>query len=131
MNIKKHNFEISSNKSFGIVFSVFFALLVLYYFFNYGQLKYIFIILSIIFFYLGITKSKLLKPLNIIWFKFGILLGKIISPIIMGVIFFVVITPISLIMKILKKDILNLKYKNDNTYWIKKEGPQSKMKDQF
>ena len=66
-----------------------------------------------------------------IWFKFGIFLGKIISPIVMGIIFFGVITPISLIMKILKKDVLNLKYNNSETYWIKKEEPISKMKNQF
>ena len=72
------------------------------------------------------------SPLNKLWFKFGVILGKIISPIIMGTIFFLVVTPIGLIMKVLGKDLLRLKYnKKDNTYWIEKNGPKSKMKNQF
>ena len=59
------------------------------------------------------------------------MLGKIISPIVMGFVFFTVVTPISFIMKILGKDLLNLKYNNNKSYWIKKVGPKSKMKNQF
>ena len=131
MNTMNKKIQISSNKNFGIVFSIFFATLFIYYFINYAVINYILIFLSAIFLYLGMIKSKLLTPLNMIWFKFGIFLGKIISPIVMGIIFFGVITPISLIMKILKKDVLNLKYNNSETYWIKKEEPISKMKNQF
>ena len=75
--------------------------------------------------------SKLLNPLNILWFKFGIFLGKIISPLVMGVIFFFVVTPIAILMKILKKDLLDLKFNNNDTYWIKKDDYKSKMKNQF
>ena len=75
--------------------------------------------------------SKILSPLNLLWFKFGILLGKIVSPIVMGVIFFLVVTPISIILKIFGKDILNLKFNNNKTYWIEKDGPKSNMKKQF
>jgi hypothetical protein len=64
-------------------------------------------------------------------FKFGILLGKIISPLVMGFIFFVVVTPIGLLMRMLQKDLLNLKFNNNKSYWIEKKGPKSKMKDQF
>jgi large-conductance mechanosensitive channel len=71
------------------------------------------------------------STLNKIWFKFGIFLGKIISPIIMGIIFFLVVTPIGLIMRILGKDLLNLKFNNKKSYWIEKNGPKSKMKNQF
>ena len=80
---------------------------------------------------LGLLNSKILNPLNKIWFKFGILLGRIISPFIMAIIFFFVVTPIGLLMKILGKDLLNLKYNNHKTYWIEKTGPKSKMKNQF
>ena len=75
--------------------------------------------------------SQILTPLNQIWFKFGIFLGKIVSPLVMGIIFFLVVTPTGIIMRILKKDLLNLKYSEDKSYWIKKKGPKSKMKDQF
>ena len=75
--------------------------------------------------------SKLLTPLNKLWFKFGLFLGKIISPLIMGFIFFVVVTPIGIIMRLLRKDLLNLKYNKKKSYWIEKTGPKSKMKNQF
>ena len=75
--------------------------------------------------------SKILSPLNLLWFKFGILLGKIVSPVVMGIIFFLVVTPISIILKIFGKDVLNLKFNNNKTYWIVKDGPKSNMKKQF
>ena len=87
--------------------------------------------MSFFFLIFGLLQSKILTPLNKIWFKFGILLGKIISPIIMGIIFLFVVTPISFLMTLLKKDILNLKFNNNNSYWIDKTGPKSKMKNQF
>jgi hypothetical protein len=80
---------------------------------------------------LGLINSKLLSPLNKLWFKFGIFLGKIISPFVMGVIFFIIVTPIGFFMRILKKDLLKLKFNNKNSYWIEKSGPKSKMKNQF
>ena len=83
------------------------------------------------FFILGILNSKILTPLNKLWFKFGIFLGKVVSPIIMGVIFFFVVTPIGFLMRIFGKDVLNLKYNNEKSYWIEKTGPKSKMKNQF
>ena len=75
--------------------------------------------------------SNLLSPLNKVWFKFGIILGKIISPIVLFLIFFLVMTPISIYLKLIKKDILKLKKNNENTYWIPKEKSNSTMKDQF
>jgi large-conductance mechanosensitive channel len=80
---------------------------------------------------LGIINSKILTPLNKAWFKFGIFLGKIISPIVMGIIFFLVVTPIAFLMRILKKDLLNLKYNKNSSYWIEKTDPKSTMKNQF
>ena len=73
----------------------------------------------------------ILTPLNKTWFKFGLILGKIVSPIVMGVVFFTVVTPIAFFMKILGKDLLNLKYNNNKSYWIDKSGPKSKMRNQF
>ena len=123
--------KISSNRSFGIVFFIVFLLIALYPLINKGELRLWSLIISFIFFILGILNSKILKPLNKFWFKFGIFLGKIVSPIIMGIIFFFVVTPIGVLMRIFGKDVLNLKYNNDKSYWIKKTGPKSKMKNQF
>ena len=123
--------KIGSNKSFGIVFFVVFLLISLYPLLNNESIRIWSLIISIIFLILGILDSKILSPLNKIWFKFGIFLGKIISPIVMGVIFFLVVTPIGFLMRLLGKDVLNLKYSDLKSYWIEKTGPKSKMKNQF
>ena len=129
---KKNDIKISSNKSFGIVFFVVFLLIGIYPILNDNNPRLWSLILSIIFLILGIMKSKILTPLNLIWFKFGILLGNIVSPLIMSIIFFFVVTPIGFLMRVLKKDLLNLKFnKKDKTYWIEKSDPKSKMKNQF
>ena len=121
----------SSNRSFGIVFFVFFLIISLFPLLNDNDIRYWSLILSIIFLVLGLLNSNFLTPLNNLWFKFGIFLGKVISPFIMGVIFFIIVTPIGIIMKILKKDLLNLKFNNKKTYWIEKNGLKSEMKNQF
>ena len=123
--------KISSNRSFGIVFFVVFSLIALYPLTYSGEIRIWSAIISIIFLVLGLLNSKILAPFNKLWFKFGILLGKIISPIVMGIIFFFVVTPIGFIMRILGKDVLNLKYNKNKSYWIEKNGPKSKMKNQF
>ena len=124
--------KISSNRSFGIVFFVVFLLIALYPLTYSGEIKIWSLLISFIFLILGLLNSKILTPLNKLWFKFGILLGKIVSPLIMGLIFFFVVTPIGLIMRLMGKDVLNLKYNNKNkSYWIEKSGPKSKMKNQF
>ena len=120
-----------SNKSFGIVFFIVFLLVAFYPLTFNGDIKIWSLLISLIFLLLGIMNSKILTPLNKTWYKFGIILGKIVSPIIMGILFFLVVTPIGLIMRVFKKDILNLKYNNDKTYWVKKNGQKSKMKNQF
>jgi hypothetical protein len=121
----------STNKNFGIVFFVFFLIIALYPLIHNSDIRYWSLILSLIFLTLGLVNSRILTPLNKLWFKFGIFLGKIISPIIMGIIFFIVVTPIAILMKVFNKDLLNLKFNNDKTYWIEKTGPKSKMKNQF
>lgn len=120
-----------SNKNFGIVFFIVFLLVAFYPLTFNGEIKIWSLLISLIFLLLGIMNSKILTPLNKTWYKFGIILGKIVSPIIMGILFFLVVTPIGLIMRVFKKDILNLKYNNDKTYWVKKNGQKSKMKNQF
>ena len=125
------NVKISSNRSFGIVFFVVFLLIALYPFTNNGEIRIWSVIISLFFLVLGILNSKILTPLNKIWFRFGIFLGKIISPLIMGIIFFMVVTPIGLIMRLIGKDVLNLRYNKEKSYWIEKSGPKSKMKNQF
>ena len=123
--------KISSNKSFGIVFFVVFLLIALYPLTNEGEIRIWSVIISLIFLILGLLNSKILAPFNKLWFKFGMFLGKIISPLIMGIIFFLVVTPIGLLMRLLGKDLLNLKYNDKQSYWIEKDGPKSKMKNQF
>ena len=123
--------KISSNRSFGIVFFIVFLILALYPLTYNGETRVWSLIISLIFLVLGLFNSKILTPLNKLWFKFGIFLGKIISPIIMGIIFFLVVTPIGLLMRLLGKDLINLKYNNTKSYWIEKKGPKSKMKNQF
>tara|TARA_B100001173_G_C15847131_1_gene487150 strand:- start:27 stop:413 length:387 start_codon:yes stop_codon:yes gene_type:complete len=128
MNSEKNK---STNRSFGIVFFIVFLIVGIYPMLNEEDVRLWSLIISVIFLMLGILNSEVLTPLNKIWFKFGIFLGKIFSPLIMALIFFLVVTPIGLIMRFIGKDILNLKFNNDKSYWVVKKGPKSKMKDQF
>ena len=123
--------KIGSNRSFGIVFFVVFLLISLYPLLNEENIRIWSLIISFIFLALGIFNSKILSPLNKVWFKFGILLGKVISPFVMGLVFFLVVTPTGILMKIFRKDLLNLKFNKNKSYWIEKKGPKSKMKNQF
>ena len=129
--MKNTEIKIGSNKSFGIVFFIVFLLIAIYPLINNGELRIWSLVVAIIFFILGLVNSKVLTPLNKLWFKFGLLLGKIVSPLIMGIIFFLVVTPTALIMRIIGKDLLNLRFNNKKSYWIEKTGPKSKMKNQF
>ena len=123
--------KIGSNKSFGIVFFTVFLIIAIWPLLNGYEIRYWSLIISIVFLLLGILNSKILTPLNKIWFKFGILLGSVIAPIIMSIIFFLVVTPTSLLMKLFGKDILAIKKNKSKSYWIEKSGPKSKMKNQF
>ena len=129
--MEKKQIKISSNRSFGIVFFIFFLAISLWPLIYGENIRLSFLTISIIFLILGIVNSKILTPLNKLWFKFGLLLGKIVSPIVMGVIFFFVVTPTGIIMKLLRKDLLNLKKNKSNTYWIEKKNENSSMKNQF
>ena len=124
--------KISSNRSFGLVFFVVFLIVALWPLKSGEDIRIWSLALSIIFFSLGILNSKLLTPLNKLWFKFGILLGSIVSPIVMGIVFFLVVTPTSIIMHLLGKDLLKKnKIKSASTYWIKRDKQHSTMKKQF
>ncbi len=126
-----NKYNLPSNKNFGIVFFLVFLLVALYPLIRGGEIRVLSLAISLTFLFLGLINSIILTPLNKIWFKFGLLLGRIISPLIMGIIFFLVVTPIGLIMRVLGKDMLNLKFNNSKSYWIKKNDTKSEMKNQF
>jgi len=129
--LKYKNIKIGSNRSFGIVFFVVFLVIGLWPILTDNQLRIWSIVISLIFLILGIFNSKILTPLNKVWFRFGIFLGNFVSPIIMGIVFFLVVTPTGLIMKLFRKDLINLRKNNSDTYWIEKKDIKSSMKNQF
>ena len=128
-----NDIKISSNRSFGIFFFIIFLVISLYPLIWDDSLRIWSLVLSLIFLLLGLINSKILTPFNKIWFKFGILLSKIFNPIILGIIFFFVVTPTAILMKIINKDLLNLKFNNKKSYWIDKEkdSEDNNMKNQF
>ena len=122
----------SSNKSFGLLFFVFFLILALWPLKNGNNLNLFFITISGIFLILGLINSKLLSPLNKLWIKFGEILGMIIAPIVMALVYFVILTPVSLAVRVLGKDLLGLKFlKEKESYWIKRKKNLGSMKKQF
>ena len=123
--------KISSNRSFGILFSIVFAIIAFWPTINGNPLRLWSIPISVIFLVLGLLNSKLLNPINIVWVKFGELLGRIIAPIVMAIIYFIIVTPIGLFMRLIGKDLLNIKFSKSNTYWIKREKKVGSMKKQF
>ena len=122
----------SSNKSFGLLFFVVFLILALWPLKNGSNINLYFIIVSAIFLILGLINSKLLSPLNKSWIKLGEILGMIIAPIVMALVYFVILTPVSFIVRIFGKDLLGLKFLNEKeTYWIKRKKNIGSMKKQF
>ena len=124
--------SVNSNRSFGLVFSIVFFVIAFWSFRgNFEEIKIFPLFLSLVFLILGLINSKLLTPLNKFWIKFGELLGRIIAPIVMGLIYFIVITPIGLFMRFIRKDLLATKFSKNNSYWIKREKNIGSMKRQF
>tara|TARA_Y100000590_G_C15227235_1_gene828634 strand:- start:117 stop:497 length:381 start_codon:yes stop_codon:yes gene_type:complete len=121
----------NSNKTFAILFFLVFFIFGIWPIINGESLRWWSITISIIFLFLGSINSNILTPLNKSWIKLGELLGKIIAPIVMAIIYFVVITPIAIILKLFKKDLLKLKSNSSNTYWIKRDKKFGTMKKQF
>ena len=121
----------SSNRSFGLLFFVVFFLIGIWPLFKENDYRLWSFIISIIFLFLGLFNSKLLKPLNKLWIKFGEILGKIIAPIVMMIVFFIVLTPLSFIVKLFIKDLLKIKFIKNNSYWIIRKKDIGSMKKQF
>ena len=122
----------SSIKSFGILFFFVFLIVGLWPLLNDNEIRIWSIVLSVIFLLLGLTKSKILIPLNNYWIKLGEILGKIVAPIIMLIVFLGVVTPMAFLVKLLGKDLLNLKFnKKINSYWLNRQKKLGPMKNQF
>ena len=121
----------SSNKSFGILFFIVFLIIGLWPLYHSNPIRLWSVIVAVIFLILGLSNSRILSPFNKAWIKLGELLGKIIAPVVMFIVFFVVLTPLSLIVRIFKKDLLKLKYSKEKSYWIKREKNIGSMKKQF
>ena len=128
--MQQKKIKISSNRSFGLVFFIVFLTISIWPLLNDEKIRIWAIVISIIFLVLGILNSNLLQPLNKIWYNFGIFLGKIVSPLVMGLVFFFVVTPTGYIMRFFRKDLLNLKKNKNDSYWIIRKD-KSRMKDQF
>ena len=128
-NLKKEKNK--SNKSFGIVFFIFFLIIALWPLMNDGEIRIWSIILALLFLILGLINSKILTPLHRLWIKLGYFLGYFVSPIIMGIIFFLIISPVGIIMRLFGKDTLMKKYSKKSTYWIQREKKINSMKKQF
>ena len=127
----KEKLKFPTNRNFGIVFFIFFLIVSLFPLFYSEEIRIWSLSIALLFLILGLINSKILTPLNKLWFNFGLFLGKIVSPLVMGIIFYMVVTPTGLLLRLIGKDILNLKFNKKNSYWIKKNSPKSKMKNQF
>ena len=123
--------KVSSNRNFGIVFFVFFLLISIWPIMDGQALRVWSLVISLIFLILGILNSKILTPLNLAWIKLGEILGRFIAPVVMAVIYFLIVTPIGLFMRIIGKDLLNIKFLQNSSYWIKREKNLGSMKRQF
>ena len=121
-----------NNRSFGILFFIVFLIIGFYPMYNSDSPNKFFLILSLPFLILGILNSKILTPFNRAWIKLGEILGLIIAPLIMALVYFIFLTPISLIVRIFGKDLLNIKFnKKLETYWINRKKNLGSMKKQF
>ena len=122
----------SSNRSFGLLFFVVFLIIGLWPLKNSENLNIYFLTASVIFLLLGLINSKLLSPFNKSWIKLGEILGIIIAPIVMALVYFVILTPVSLIVRIFGKDLLGLRLlKEKETYWSKRKKNLGSLKKQF
>ena len=124
------NIKIKNNITFGILFFIFFVIIGFYPLISNEPIRIWSVIISLVFLIITIIKPNLFTFLNKLWVKFGFLLGKIISPIVMGLVFFFVVTPIGILVRIFKKDFIGLK-RGASSYWINREDKLQSMKKQF
>ena len=121
----------NSNKSFGVLFFIVFLLIALWPLFKGDSLRIWSLLIAVIFLVLGLLNSKILNPFKRIWIKFGEILGKVIAPIVLSIVYFIVITPIGLLLRIFGKDLLGIKFLKKKSYWIKRDKDLGSMKNQF
>ncbi len=130
-----HEAIIGSERSFGLVFAIVFTIIGIIPLLKGGELRLWSLLLAAVFLGLVLIAPGILRPLNILWFKFGLLLGRIIAPIVISLLFFIAITPTALVMRLMRKDLLSLKFdRQAKSYWInrsKTENPMGSMKNQF
>ena len=128
----KSKIKIGSNRSFGLFFFIILMIIGLWPLKNNGDLNLYVVLLSVPFLILGLLNSKLLNPLNLLWFKFGIAIGSIMAPIVMGIVFFFIVTPTGLIMKMFGKKLLDSEFdKGKKSYWINRNKESNSMRKQF
>jgi hypothetical protein len=127
----KKNKKKNPARNFGILFFIVFFLYGAWPIINSNELKIWSLLIGILFLIFGLFFPKVLLPLNNIWIKFGELLGKIISPLVMGIVFFVFITPMAFIIRLFGKDLLNMKFNSKSSYWINRKKNITSMKKQF
>ena len=121
----------NSNKSFGVLFFIVFLLIALWPLFKGDSLRIWSLLIAVIFLVLGLLNSKILNPFKRIWIKFGEILGKVIAPLVLSIVYFIVITPIGLLLRIFGKDLLGIKFLKKKSYWIKRDKDLGSMKNQF
>tara|TARA_B100000405_G_scaffold299977_1_gene259028 strand:+ start:918 stop:1295 length:378 start_codon:yes stop_codon:yes gene_type:complete len=121
----------NSNKSFGVLFFIVFLLIALWPLVNGDSLRVWSLLIAVIFLVLGLLNSKILNPFKKIWIKFGEILGKVIAPLVLSIVYFIVITPIGLFLRIFGKDLLGIKFLKKKSYWIKRDKDLGSMKNQF
>ena len=122
----------TTNRNFGIVFFIVFILIGFYPILNQESIRLWALVIGFIILFLGLLNSILLTPFNGLWYQFGLILGKFIAPLVMGIVYFAVVFPTFVFLKMIKKNYLNIKYeKNKKTYWIDVVDKKSTMKDQF
>ena len=133
--INNSDVVLPSNSKFGFFFTFFFTVAgIIFFYKNLFVFFYLFLFLALFLFLITLINPKLLSPLNRLWMNFGLFLGLIVSPIVLGVIFFLIFTPVSLILKLIGRDELNIKLINKNSYWKKVDDKvlkENSFKQQF
>ena len=124
----------SSNRSFGLLFFVVFLVIAFWPLTKKSEINLYLISIALIFLVLGLLNSKILSPLNKAWIKLGEILGRIVAPVVMAIVYFIILTPISLLVRLFGKDLIGMKFSNDikkKSYWIKRKKNLGSMDKQF